>query len=527
VAQHWLGHADEEPVSKKRLTISVVLIVKDEQDVLADCLDSVRWADEIVVYDTGSTDETVEIARRYTDKVVEGYWDEDFAAARNRALEHATSDWVLSMDADEVFESQGSTLRKRLAQGQCSQYGIRVVNVGKSQVDSTEEFTAPRVFTRADHCWKGRLHEQPARADGKHEPAGAVLSGIRLRHTGYADRERLSTQKAERNISLARTQVQAAQTADDRPVLAGALVNLARSLTMDPGDDMWVESNAVGEQAWELADQLPLGSVKALVECQVAVAMRIGEPDQALVWVERWRSRQPDNPEVDILATRVASRTNDVDGGLEALARVPAVAPDGLGGTVRRDSIIDIELTLLTKAGRADEAVAAVRRALVAGQTCPTPMVVLALLGDEAFTSLLVDLSDNWWRRWAMLAVKHADAVAMRVLELMDEFRPGDANVLVAGARVAPLNGLHAASQWDAKLHRHQLGHLSTLITYAADERGVPDDRAVAAALAFSAYHDERALPHLTEALSLVPQQRERAVAEAIEVVAPGLVSLD
>ncbi len=70
--------------------ISVCLIVKDEEEMLASCLESVAdIADEIVVYDTGSTDGTVEIARAAGARVIEGYWDDSFARARNAALAHA------------------------------------------------------------------------------------------------------------------------------------------------------------------------------------------------------------------------------------------------------------------------------------------------------------------------------------------------------------------------------------------------------------------------------------------------------
>jgi len=511
-------------MSKKRLTISVVLIVKDEQDVLVDCLDSVRWADEIVVYDTGSTDDTVTIARRFTDKVVEGYWDDDFAAARNRATDHATGDWVLSLDADEVFDSQGSTLRKRLAEGDRRQYGVRIVNLGKSSVDPTAEFTAPRVFARTEYRWKGRLHEQPVRIDGKPIPSG-ILGGIRLRHVGYADRERLSNEKAERNVALARDQLAAAQAADDAGGAAVALVHLARSLTMSPV----LVSGApdVAEQAWESVDLLSESSVRGLAQAMISANLGSGDMQTATMWLERWRSRQPDNPEVHLLAAEMAARRDDPEAALAELEQVPSISADVLGGQVRRDQAIDLEVRMLARTGRADEALAALRQALRTGVADPVPMVSVAVLGEDALRSVLDELNERQWRRWTLLAVKHADTVAMRVLEMMDEYRPGDVSVLVSGARVAPLHGLRQAADWDVKLHQHGLGHLSTLITYAADERAVPDDRAVAAALAFSAYSDERALPHLQDALDHVPQQREKAVAEAIEIVAPGLVSLD
>ncbi|MCL2849859.1 MAG: glycosyltransferase [Micrococcales bacterium] len=513
-------------MSKKRQTISAVFIVKDEEEVLDQCLESVRWADEIVVYDTGSTDRTCEIARKYTDIVIEGYWDDDFGAARNRAMDHATKQWVLVMDADEVFESQGSTLRKHLATGASDAYAVRIVNTGASSVDPTNEFTGTRVFRRESYRYEGRVHEQPVRKDGLSRPA-PVLGGIRLRHSGYADQERLSTEKAERNVALARDEVTEADNAGDLAALAVARVDLARSLTLGADETWHDESREVAELAWASADLLPRAAVKGLVQCQVGVAVRRRDYDLARTWVGRWREQSPGNPDVHLTAAQLEAQAGDAKAALAELEQMPTVGSDGLGGLVRRDHAVDLELRLLVNVGRDADAAALVRRTVGAGETCPTPMVVLALLGEDAFSKLLPHLPDKWWRRWALLAVKHADTVAMRVLELMDQYRPDDVTVLVSGARVAPLHGLQRAADWDVKLHRHNLGHLSTLITYAGDERALPDDRAVAAALALSAYHDERALELLQDALDHVPQQREHAVAQAIEVVAPGLVSLD
>lgn len=86
------------------ITISLCMIVKDEEDVLARCLDSVAGlVDEIIIADTGSTDATKTIAARYTESIYDFAWIDDFAAARNFALDHATMDYVLWLDADDVL----------------------------------------------------------------------------------------------------------------------------------------------------------------------------------------------------------------------------------------------------------------------------------------------------------------------------------------------------------------------------------------------------------------------------------------
>src|SRR5262245_7975826 len=82
------------------MTISAVVICGNEEANLGDCLESVKWCDEIVVVDSMSADRTPEIARRYTQKVIQRPWP-GYVAQKNFALEQATGDWILSIDADE------------------------------------------------------------------------------------------------------------------------------------------------------------------------------------------------------------------------------------------------------------------------------------------------------------------------------------------------------------------------------------------------------------------------------------------
>ena len=86
----------------RRATLSVVLMTKNEEQRLATCLDRVAgWADEIVIIDDLSTDRTVEIARRYTDKIISCASEDDHYRQWNRGIDQATKDWVLHIDADE------------------------------------------------------------------------------------------------------------------------------------------------------------------------------------------------------------------------------------------------------------------------------------------------------------------------------------------------------------------------------------------------------------------------------------------
>jgi glycosyltransferase involved in cell wall biosynthesis len=137
------------------MTVSVVMIAKNEEAVLGRCLESVKEADEIIICDTGSTDRTVEIAKQYTEKVFTDYvWEDHFANARNHALSKATGDWILSIDADEVLLCPFSAVRDAVAKG------FMAVNVKMTaEYGPPSHFWFPRLFLRSPNVWwEGSIH---------------------------------------------------------------------------------------------------------------------------------------------------------------------------------------------------------------------------------------------------------------------------------------------------------------------------------------------------------------------------------
>ena len=112
------------------MTVSLCMIVKDEARFLAGCLSSVgSLADDIVIADTGSTDGTVEIAQAAGARVLRVAWTNDFAAARNAVLQHATGDFVLVLDADERLTDEGrERIRRAVEAGTADCWMVPIVN---------------------------------------------------------------------------------------------------------------------------------------------------------------------------------------------------------------------------------------------------------------------------------------------------------------------------------------------------------------------------------------------------------------
>ena len=97
------------------ITISLCMIVKNEEDALARCLNCVvPIVDEIIIVDTGSTDNTKEIARKFTEKIFDFEWIDDFSAARNFAYSKATMDYILWLDADDILLTEDISKLQKL-----------------------------------------------------------------------------------------------------------------------------------------------------------------------------------------------------------------------------------------------------------------------------------------------------------------------------------------------------------------------------------------------------------------------------
>lgn len=177
------------------------MIARDEAGSIERSLAGVRGlAEEIVVVDTGSGDETREKAAALGARVFARPWRDDFAEARNAALSHATGRWVLTLDADEVIDPRSAAgLRNRLARTAEPRFTVEVVSL-MGDGGQSQRTAITRLFLREGHRYQGRVHEQLL-YEGRPAPPGPP-SGLRLLHYGYLEERMRARDKFRRNLHL-------------------------------------------------------------------------------------------------------------------------------------------------------------------------------------------------------------------------------------------------------------------------------------------------------------------------------------
>jgi glycosyltransferase involved in cell wall biosynthesis len=186
--------------------LSLCMIVKNEEKVLARCLESVQgFVDEIIVVDTGSTDTTKAIASQYTEHVYDFVWINDFAIAKNEALRRATSKWILVLDADEYLDKdQKDELRTFLSNNDPELpvgYVLPIYNFIES-IHSGQflESSAVRLFPNSPNLYFERpIHEQLAYRYGDVLNKNYPLT---IFHTGYLAETIQEKEKSSRNLNI-------------------------------------------------------------------------------------------------------------------------------------------------------------------------------------------------------------------------------------------------------------------------------------------------------------------------------------
>jgi len=194
-------------VSINKVRVSLCMIVRNEQENLAACLDPVASLfDEMVIVDTGSTDASREIASRYTPRVHDFPWCDDFSAARNECLRHASGDWIFWLDADDRIRPP-SVERLRRVIGQLDDRPrvmvMDTILLPPSPQDDPEQVSHARLFRRHSKLhWRGRVHEQ-IWPDFRTLGYECVFTDVQIEHLGYLN-PALSIRKVRRKLRLLR-----------------------------------------------------------------------------------------------------------------------------------------------------------------------------------------------------------------------------------------------------------------------------------------------------------------------------------
>ena len=185
------------------------MITKNESDKLRHSLSAIKEAfsaadmPEIVVLDTGSSDSSIEVAKEFTDRVFSYEWKDDFASAKNTAIDHATNDSVMILDTDEyITEADINSILGFFSGGKKNSLGLikRINHFFTNGEERTGSEYIPRIFSRREFCYEGKIHEQLVPLTDS--PVVRQRVSLTIDHDGYNLSEEDIRKKADRNIAL-------------------------------------------------------------------------------------------------------------------------------------------------------------------------------------------------------------------------------------------------------------------------------------------------------------------------------------
>lgn len=189
-----------------RRKVTAAIVVKNEERCIGRCIESLEGAvDEIVVVDSGSTDGTLDIVRRYPSvKLYETEWKNSFAELRNDALRHITGDWVIWIDADEWLHPDDKHVIRETAglfEASAVPKLLVVWHINKIEDDWKQEFIQPRMFAlRHGFRYRGRVSDRAALPEGEAFEYAKVR--IRVYHDGFDPEVIRSKQNGEQTLRL-------------------------------------------------------------------------------------------------------------------------------------------------------------------------------------------------------------------------------------------------------------------------------------------------------------------------------------
>ncbi len=294
-------------------TISLCMIVRDEEQNLPQCLGSVKGVvDEIVILDTGSSDATAEIANRYGARILYRQWNRNFSDMRNYALKHSSGDWILQLDADErLVQEDIQFVREAVKNKDVNSVFCNIINIKGSPIGHTQ-FYSQRLFRNGlGAFYEGTVHET-LQIKGK----ALFPSNIRIIHYGYNLDEAQMVAKSKRNASILERQLMDnphdarsylhlskcyfAQCLYDLTILAGkkVLENIdARTIRINPEIEVFMI------MAFAYVRKHDFDAAERMCQCAIEIKHDYIDPvffmgklcydtkryEQAIVWLKRYK----------------------------------------------------------------------------------------------------------------------------------------------------------------------------------------------------------------------------------------------
>jgi len=299
--------------------VSACLIVRNEAETLPECLAALRdHVSEIVVVDTGSSDETPELAERLGARVLQSPWCDDFSIVRNVALAAATGDYCLMVDADEVVEPDGWTrLEAFLRPGTRAHGNVTIV----SNTAEGRQCSSLRRLCRNEggFSYVGRIHEQLIGPPGR-----GGDTGLRAVHSGYTDAAMRQGDKTQRNLKLLLLELAA------RPGDAYVQFQLGRTFARNKQLDV-----AIGHFEAALSTIAPDAPYLCPLVVEFGYALKArGRAGAALLLLESHERALGDSPDLRFLEGLLAMQTGNVGRMLAAFETCVR-----LGETTRYDTV--------------------------------------------------------------------------------------------------------------------------------------------------------------------------------------------
>jgi glycosyltransferase involved in cell wall biosynthesis len=309
-------------------SIALCLIAKNEAALIGACLDSAAKAvDQVIVVDTGSTDETVAIARAKGAEIVHFKWCDDFSAARNAALPLVRCDWVLVLDCDERLASDAcQKIRTAVAQARAEAYVLPLVDADSMDAHPDEVVSGkkalrepiwlPRLFRfSSDLIWEGRVHENLSAWMG-HRNGHVAAVDAHIAHYGCVPDYRESRGNSDRNLKLLLAQLE--EKPNDwfsRTFLLEEL--LVRNDPTIHTHKAYLENQLKVELLPAVAaGRAQTGIVKTLTVCMAIAANRADFP-RVCHWVAQARSVGIDHPNIDFMEGLALERLSMSDHGVD------------------------------------------------------------------------------------------------------------------------------------------------------------------------------------------------------------------